>query len=44
MFDPAEETEKDWDRELRDDVKGECESKYGPVAEIHVDKESAVCL
>lgn len=42
MFNPAEETEKDWDLDLRDDVKSECESKYGPVAEIRVDKESSV--
>lgn len=42
MFDPAEETERDWDIELRDDVKAECEEKYGKVTEIHVAKESAV--
>lgn len=42
MFNPAEETERDWDTELRDDVKGECESKYGKVAEIYVEKDSAV--
>lgn len=41
MFNPAEETERDWDIELRDDVKGECEAKYGPVVEIYVLKESA---
>ena len=44
MFNPAEETERDWDIELRDDVKGECEAKYGPVVEIYVLKESAVSL
>ena len=42
MFDPAEETERDWDLELREDVKAECEEKYGKVIEIHVVKESAV--
>jgi RNA-binding protein 39 len=42
MFDPAEETERDWDVELRDDVKGEVESKYGKVSEIFVEKETAV--
>ena len=42
MFNPAEETERDWDIELRDDVKSECEAKYGPVVEIYVLKESAV--
>lgn len=42
MFNPAEETERDWDIELRDDVKSECESKYGKVQEIYVEKESAV--
>jgi RNA-binding protein 39 len=42
MFDPAEETERDWDIELREDVKAECEEKYGRVVDIHVAKESAV--
>lgn len=42
MFNPAEETEKDWDLDLRDDVQSECESKYGAVAEIRVDKDSSV--
>lgn len=42
MFNAAEETEKDWDTDLRDDVKSECETKYGPVAEIRVDKDSSV--
>jgi RNA-binding protein 39 len=41
-FDPAEETERDWDIELRDDVKGEVEDKYGKVAEIFVVKDSQV--
>lgn len=41
-FDPEEETERDWDIELRDDVKTEVEAKYGPVGEIFVLKESKV--
>ncbi|KAF9512887.1 hypothetical protein BS47DRAFT_1393771 [Hydnum rufescens UP504] len=40
MFDPAEETEQDWDKELAEDVKGECASKYGPVVNIKVIRES----
>lgn len=41
MFNPAEETDPGWDTDLRDDVKSECEAKYGPVVEIYVEKESA---
>ena len=41
-FDPAEETERDWDVELRDDVKGEVEEKYGKVADIFILKDSKV--
>ncbi|KAF8227436.1 splicing factor, CC1-like protein [Tricholoma matsutake] len=40
MFDPEEETERDWDKDLADDVKGECEDKYGPVEAIKVEKET----
>ncbi|CAL1695695.1 unnamed protein product [Somion occarium] len=40
MFDPEEETERDWDKDLADDVKGECEEKYGHVEFIKVEKES----
>ncbi|KAI8995686.1 splicing factor CC1-like protein [Trametes punicea] len=40
MFDPEQETERDWDKDLADDVKGECEAKYGPVQAIKVEKES----
>lgn len=40
MFDPEEETERDWDKELADDVKVECESKYGKVEAIKVEKET----
>lgn len=40
MFDPENETEKDWDKDLAEDVKGECEYKYGKVEAIKVEKES----
>ncbi|KAJ3551601.1 hypothetical protein NM688_g4611 [Phlebia brevispora] len=40
MFDPEEETERDWDKDLAEDVKGECEEKYGHVEFIKVEKES----
>ncbi|KAI9460614.1 hypothetical protein BJY52DRAFT_1118076 [Lactarius psammicola] len=40
MFSPEEETDADWDKELAEDVKGECEGKYGPVERIKVEKES----
>ncbi|KAI6008218.1 hypothetical protein F5J12DRAFT_68040 [Pisolithus orientalis] len=40
MFNPEEETERDWDRELADDVKGECEEKYGKVEIIKIEKDS----
>ncbi|GAA5825069.1 hypothetical protein JCM11251_006087 [Rhodosporidiobolus azoricus] len=39
-FNPEEETERDWDTDLAEDVKGECEDKYGKVADIYVVKES----
>ena len=39
MFDPATETEPDWDTNLRDDVKEEC-SKFGTVEHCAVDKNS----
>lgn len=42
MFNPEEESERGWDMELRDDVKGECEEKYGPVLAIAIEKESTV--
>ena len=41
MFDPAEETEPDWDAEIREDMVAEC-TKYGRVAHIYVDKASLV--
>ena len=34
------ETERDWDKDLADEVKGECEDKYGKVEAIKVDKDS----
>lgn len=37
------ETERDWDKDLADDVKGEVEAKYGRVDFIKVEKESQVC-
>ncbi|EUC61967.1 splicing factor CC1-like protein [Rhizoctonia solani AG-3 Rhs1AP] len=40
MFDPEEETERDWDKDLADDVRGECEEKYGNVLDLKVEKES----
>lgn len=40
-FNPEEETERDWDLELADDVKTECEGKYGKVVDIYVKKESS---
>ncbi|GAA5895493.1 uncharacterized protein JCM6883_001525 [Sporobolomyces salmoneus] len=39
-FNPEEETERDWDLELAEDVKSECEDKYGKVLDIYVAKES----
>ncbi|KAI8456068.1 linker between RRM2 and RRM3 domains in RBM39 protein-domain-containing protein, partial [Phakopsora pachyrhizi] len=39
MFNPEEETEPGWDSELRDDVKSECEEKYGPVLSIAIEKD-----
>ncbi|EKM61086.1 uncharacterized protein PHACADRAFT_247456 [Phanerochaete carnosa HHB-10118-sp] len=40
MFNPEEETERDWDKELADDVKNEVEDKYGDVNFIKVERES----
>lgn len=34
------ETERDWDKDLAEEVKGECEDKYGKVEAIKVDKDS----
>lgn len=38
------ETERDWDKDLAEDVKGECESKYGKVEAIKVEAETQVFL
>lgn len=35
------ETERNWDLDLAEDVKGEVESKYGKLKRIKVDKMSA---
>ncbi|KAG8987434.1 hypothetical protein FRB90_003347 [Tulasnella sp. 427] len=40
MFNPEEETEPDWHKELQTDVKDECEAKYGKVDAIKVEVES----
>jgi RNA-binding protein 39 len=40
MFNPAEETGSDWTTELAEDVKAECEEKYGTVVHIHVEEHS----
>jgi len=39
MFDPEEETEEGWDKEIEDEVKSECE-KFGPVQHIKLIKNS----
>jgi RNA-binding protein 23/39 len=36
------ETGNEWDKELAEDVKGECEEKYGKVERIKVEKETQV--
>uniref|UniRef100_A0A6M2EDS5 RRM domain-containing protein n=1 Tax=Populus davidiana TaxID=266767 RepID=A0A6M2EDS5_9ROSI len=43
MFDPATETEPDFDLDIKEDVEEEC-SKYGQVDHIFVDKNSAGCV
>ncbi|KAK4356181.1 hypothetical protein RND71_025152 [Anisodus tanguticus] len=40
MFDPATETDPEFDLDIKDDVKEEC-SKYGRVKHIHVDKNTS---
>jgi len=39
MFDPAKESGRDWDKEIRDDVIEECE-RHGKVLHVYVDKQS----
>jgi len=41
MFDPEKETERDWDKDLAEEVRGECDDKYGKVEAIKVDKDSS---
>jgi hypothetical protein len=36
------ETERNWDLDMAEDIKGEVESKYGPIRKIKVDKMSRV--
>lgn len=38
------ETERNWDLDMAEDIKGEVEDKYGPVKKIKVDKMSRVSL
>ncbi|KAI9834192.1 MAG: hypothetical protein M1838_005550 [Thelocarpon superellum] len=40
MFDPAEEEGDAWMKELEDDVRAECEDKYGHVVHIALDPNS----
>ncbi|KAK9365751.1 hypothetical protein V1509DRAFT_632012 [Lipomyces kononenkoae] len=40
MFNPAEEEGDDWVKELEEDVKAECEEKYGKVVHIAVERNS----
>ncbi|KOS45254.1 hypothetical protein ACN38_g3816 [Penicillium nordicum] len=40
MFDPAEETGENWVKELEEDVRSECEEKYGHVIHISLDANS----
>ncbi|KAJ8191126.1 hypothetical protein LV157_003709 [Aspergillus fumigatus] len=40
MFDPAEEEGEAWIKELEDDVRAECEDKYGHVVHIALDPNS----
>jgi len=41
MFDPEEETDPDWDKDLTDEVKKECETSYGKVLALKVEPHSA---
>ena len=40
MFDPAQETEPDWDQDIADEMRDES-SKFGRLLHVHVDKASA---
>jgi RNA-binding protein 39 len=37
MFDPATETEPEWDLDIKEDMLEEC-SKFGQVEHVHVEK------
>eukprot|EP01114_Cavostelium_apophysatum_P009992 TRINITY_DN2335_c0_g1_i1.p1 TRINITY_DN2335_c0_g1~~TRINITY_DN2335_c0_g1_i1.p1 ORF type:complete len:354 (+),score=98.02 TRINITY_DN2335_c0_g1_i1:487-1548(+) len=39
MFDPASESEPNWDQEIKQDVSEEC-SKFGSIVHVYVDKDS----
>jgi len=39
LFDPATETDPEWDQEIKNDTMDEC-NKFGPVVHIFVDKSS----
>ncbi|KAI9721293.1 MAG: hypothetical protein M1812_002455 [Candelaria pacifica] len=41
MFNPAEEEGETWVKELEDDVRAECEEKYGHVVHIAIDPNTA---
>jgi len=41
MFNPEEETERNWDLDLAEDVKGEIEGKYGKLKRIKVRRSRA---
>jgi len=41
MFNPEEETDSNWDKELADEVKKECEVSYGKVIALKVEPHSA---
>lgn len=41
MFDPEEESDPNWDKELADEVKKECENSYGEVLALKVEPDSA---
>ena len=40
MFDPAQETEPEWDADIAEEMRDES-GKYGPLLHVHVDKHSA---
>ncbi|KAJ1501469.1 hypothetical protein HMI56_003224 [Coelomomyces lativittatus] len=40
MFNPLEETEINWDKDIEVDVKEECQQSYGPVSHIRVIRAS----